>query len=101
MQSAQDAGWLGGIDASGIENQIETDGGRPNRSFFCASQSKGRRVLGEKTALRGQPPIEGDLPAQLPRWIQHLREVIPKEAEQMERMPDEIMAGTSPRSAGA
>lgn len=52
-----------------------------------------RRTLTERRGLGYDSSMERELAEQLPDWLKHAREVIPREAEQVENMLDELLLG--------
>ena len=52
-----------------------------------------RRTLTERRGLGYDSSMERELAEQLPEWLKHTREVIPREAEQVEHMLDELLIG--------
>lgn len=52
-----------------------------------------QRTLTERRGLGYDSSLERGLAEQLPAWLKHVREVIPREAEQVERMLDELLIG--------
>jgi len=52
-----------------------------------------QRTLAERRGLGYDSSLERGLSEQLPDWLKHVRAVIPREAEQVECMLDEILMG--------
>lgn len=52
-----------------------------------------QRTLTERRGLGYDSSMEREIAEQLPDWLKHVREVIPQEAEQIERMLDELLTG--------
>ena len=52
-----------------------------------------QRTLTERRGLGYDSSMEREMAEQLPDWLKHAREVIPREAEQVERMLDELLLG--------
>jgi len=52
-----------------------------------------QRTLTERRGLGYDSSLERELAEQLPDWLKHVREVIPREAEQVESMLDELLMG--------
>ena len=52
-----------------------------------------QRTLTERRGLGYDSSIEREMAAQLPDWLEHVREVIPREARQVEHMLEELLLG--------